>query len=298
MKISIIIPTYKRKKRVLETIKSFFDQTYQEFEMVVVDQGPARIFDEEISNLNAPFPIKYVYLSGPNLCKARNAGIQNACGQILLFCDDDIVPDKSLVEKHMSNYNDDNVGGVGGRIISSGRRRELLLFFKFLHPTTGSINPLDASLICNFHRRRRCEVKHVGGCNMSFRREALIRAGLFDESFGGTAVLEETDMSFRVRGLGYRLIFEPNAVVKHLELTYGGCQTEDFNSLIYWLYYTDTLVYMRYFRRITLFFFLARMLIRMSFYILFKMDYKIFDSAKKGYLNGLKRYREEERLET
>ena len=292
MDISVIIPTYKRKKQVLETIKSFSGQTYQKFEMVVVDQGPVRIFDEEISGLNITFPLKYVRLDEPNLSKARNLGIENASGGILLFCDDDIIPDKALIEKHLDNYNDDSIGGVGGRIISSGKRRELL-FFKFLYPAIGSINPIDASLICNFHRKRRCEVKHVNGCNMSFRKETLIRAGLFDESIGGTSNLEDTDMSFRIRNLGYKLVFEPNAAVRHLELTYGGCQMDDFNSLIYWLYYTDVLIYMRYFRRAVFPFFLARIFVRMLIYVLFKADLTIFNSATRGFLDGINKYREE-----
>ena len=78
MDITVIIPTYKRKKQVLETIKLFSGQTYQKFEMVVVDQGPARIFDKELSDLGVTFPLKYVRLDEPGLGKARNAGIAAA----------------------------------------------------------------------------------------------------------------------------------------------------------------------------------------------------------------------------
>ncbi len=294
MEISVIIPTHRRKERVLETLRYFSGQTHKDFEMIIVDQGPEFITGDEISKFNLKFPLKHVRLDEPNLGRARNAGVRNSRGDIILFCDDDIVPDRSLLEKHLENYKDDKVGGVGGRVISSGERKDRRSI-KQLFPVVGSFNPLDASPICNFHTDKRCEVKHIKGCNMSFRKELLIKAGSFDESLAGTANLEDADMSFRIRKLGYKLLFEPDAKVEHLELKHGGCQMDDFRDLIYWLYFTDTLFYMRYFKRIFMPFFISRIFARMVYYVIVKADFVIAIRAKKGFRDAIKKYSEEKR---
>lgn len=292
MEISVIIPTYKRKKQVLETIKSFSNQTCRNFKMVVVDQGPEFISSVELSNLSLPFSVRYLRLDKPSLTKARNAAIRETNEDIVFFCDDDIVPDRFLIEKHIENYKDDRIGGVGGRIIDSGKRKKRISI-KSLYPWVGFFNPIDGTPISNFHLDKRCVVKHIKGCNMSFRKEALNKAGLFDECIGGTAVLEDTDMSVRIRRLGYKLLFEPKAVVRHLKLTYGGCQIDDFNDFIYWLYFTDVLIYLRYFKKIFFPFFLARLFFRLLYYILFKMDIRIIGHAKKGFLDAVDKYSKE-----
>jgi GT2 family glycosyltransferase len=60
------------------------------------------------------------------------------------------------------------------------------------------------------------ETEAVFGCNMSWRREALLRVGGFDEAYIRRAHHEETDVSLRVRRLGYRLVYDPEAAVEHL----------------------------------------------------------------------------------
>ncbi len=294
MRISVIIPTYNRKKQALETLKTFCAQNHQEFEMIIIDQGPEAIKEAEIAALGLTFPVKYERLARPNLSKARNAGIRSAGGDILLFCDDDIDPGRFLIAKHLACYGDDMVGGVGGRVIGAGKRKEKL-FFKSLFPMVGTFNPVDASLICNFHKKSRCEVKHVLGCNMSFRKAVVQKAGLFDESVGGTSNLEDTDMSFRIRKLGFKLIFEPDAIVRHLELTSGGCQADNFNEFIYWLYFTDTLFFLRYFKKVFIPFFMARLFVRLLTYVFLRKNAKIISHATKGFLDAAKRYSEEKK---
>jgi len=292
--ISVVIPTYKRKRRMLETVKSFSAQTLQKFEMIIVDQGPDFISERELENLDPGFSLTCLRQDVPNLPRARNAGIGQARSGIVLFCDDDIAPDESLVERHLAGYVDAGIGGIGGRVISAGRRKERL-FFKRFFPGTGLFNPLDGSLICNFHKVKRCEVKHLLGCNMSFRKELLEKAGFFDESMRGTANLEDADMSFRIRRLGFKLIFEPDAAIRHLEIAGGGCQVDNFNEFIYWLYFTDTLFFLRYFKRAFFPFFSARLFFRIPAHVFFKKDLGIIGHAARGFLDGAKKYSEEKR---
>ncbi len=61
------------------------------------------------------------------------------------------------------------------------------------------------------------------GCNMSVRRSVIDEAGPFFAGFIGTEVYNETDFCCRVRALGYRIAFVPEAAVYHLRATRGGC---------------------------------------------------------------------------
>jgi GT2 family glycosyltransferase len=59
-------------------------------------------------------------------------------------------------------------------------------------------------------------VRHFIGCNTSFRREALEAAGGYDTHYGGPNFMEETDLCLRVGRAGWRVLFDPDAVVRHL----------------------------------------------------------------------------------
>jgi GT2 family glycosyltransferase len=65
-------------------------------------------------------------------------------------------------------------------------------------------------------------IQTVKGGNMSFRRELLERVGGFDERFGQPSLYEETDVSLKVRRLGYKLFFLPEAEIIHLSAPVGG----------------------------------------------------------------------------
>ena len=59
------------------------------------------------------------------------------------------------------------------------------------------------------------DVDHAIGCNVSFRSTALGQVGEFDSNYDGPSFMEETDLCLRVRQAGYRLLFDPDAVVVH-----------------------------------------------------------------------------------
>ena len=70
-------------------------------------------------------------------------------------------------------------------------------------------------------------VASVIGCGCSFRRQAIIEAGMSDERFVGCGVGEDTDLSIRVRHLGYKLLFDSKIRLVHLALQSGGCRIRD-----------------------------------------------------------------------
>ena len=86
---------------------------------------------------------------------------------------------------------------------------------------------------------------------MSFRREVLEEIGGFDTRYGGTFFYEETDTCLRVRKLGYRMRYRPDAVLTHLGAPAGGCRIEDIEKQVYWYGHNFSLLFLKHFPRYT-----------------------------------------------
>jgi len=218
-KISIIIPTYNREEVLCQTLDLALRQDYPSYEVIVVDQTREHLPSTEKYLQQIRGKIRNFRLEGANTPTARNLGVKNARGEIVVFLDDDVTFDADLLKNHLLNYSDPKVGGVAGRVITLGesvRRTHKVGYF----------SPLG---IChtNFSSDRRTWVHSAMGCNMSSRTRLIFEAGLFDPDFIGNCHREESDFCFRLRGLGYGIIFDPRASVIHLVAPQGGSRSED-----------------------------------------------------------------------
>jgi glycosyltransferase involved in cell wall biosynthesis len=99
-KLSVIIPTYNEAGSIIECLESLGDQTYKDFEIIVVDDGSSDGTYEMVKN--AAKLVKTISLlkqdhKGPGA--ARNLGAKKARGKILVFLDADMTFDKSFLIK-------------------------------------------------------------------------------------------------------------------------------------------------------------------------------------------------------
>jgi glycosyltransferase involved in cell wall biosynthesis len=85
---SIILPTYNRKRMILKTIESVIQQTFTDWELLVVDDGSTDNTKETISSIKDN-RIVYIYQTNKERSAARNNGIKNAKGQYICFLDSD-----------------------------------------------------------------------------------------------------------------------------------------------------------------------------------------------------------------
>jgi len=85
--VSVIIPVYNRTEYICEAIDSVLAQSYQDYEIIVVDDGSTTDFRKVLE----PYigKIKYIYQENKGLAAARNYGIKNSKGKYLAFLDDD-----------------------------------------------------------------------------------------------------------------------------------------------------------------------------------------------------------------
>jgi glycosyltransferase involved in cell wall biosynthesis len=94
--VSVIIPTYNRAHYVTEAIQSVLDQSYQDFEIIVVDDGSTDNTREAVTSFKDP-RLKYFCQENQGVCVARNNGIHISNGEYIYFLDsDDALLEKTL----------------------------------------------------------------------------------------------------------------------------------------------------------------------------------------------------------
>jgi GT2 family glycosyltransferase len=152
---------------------------------------------------------------------------------------------------------------------------------------TGRFDPADGRVLRNFGAAAACEVEHLPGGNMSFRREVFARVGGFDVRFGGSAIGEETDFCLRARRAGFRLVFEPAAAVEHLRLPTGGCRTPRFEDWLYWHAHNTMLFALRHTRGAAWPRFVAGRVARFALFALEKGSPAVLLHGLRGLLQGM-----------
>lgn len=216
MKISVIIPTYRREQLLRECLTDVFRQDGTDYETIVVDQSPShRPETEEFLRRHAG-RIRHVRLRHPSVTAACNAGARLAAGELLVFLDDDVrIPDPRFLATHAACYGDDSIGVVAGRVKDA---------------RGGPAHPYDPRsadrwwgwYYTTWDHDQRADVVTAPGANMSCRRSLFVRLGGFDERFTGNAVRFENDFCLRALAAGYRVLFEPTASVLHQYESEGG----------------------------------------------------------------------------
>ncbi|MGA2667497.1 MAG: glycosyltransferase [Ignavibacteria bacterium] len=87
--VSIIIPTYNRSKLLLECVQAILRQTYDNFEILIIDDGSTDDTEKNITALNDNRVIYNKFNKIGNLSVLRNYGVNQSKGEIVAFCDDD-----------------------------------------------------------------------------------------------------------------------------------------------------------------------------------------------------------------
>ena len=88
MKVSVVIPTYNRKHFICFAVDSILQQTFSDYEIIVVDDGSS---DGTCELLNSQYGDKITYLQQKNqgFAVARNCGVEAASGKYIAFLDSD-----------------------------------------------------------------------------------------------------------------------------------------------------------------------------------------------------------------
>ncbi len=215
---SIIVCTYNRCALLDKALRSLMAQSFpaDRFEIIVVDNnstdGTAAVV--RACAAESPVAISYLVEKEQGLSHARNRGVGEARGEFVAFIDDDAAAEPPWLEKLAEGFADPRTACVGGRALPA-----------FEASRSGWPEWLPGRFVGFFsivdHAGRR-ELHYPGypaGTNIAFRKRALRDTGMFSPRLGrsGASLLsmEETDLCLRLERAGHRIVYLPEAVVRH-----------------------------------------------------------------------------------
>ena len=193
--VSVIIPAFNQGHYLGEAIQSVLDQTYPDFELIVVDDGSTDKTAQVACSFSDP-RVHYIHQENRGLSAARNTGILRSSGEYLTFLDSD---DRFLADKleTLVNAMQQNpvLGFVAGQAVLIDENG-LPLGKVFNTPLPK--NPVHLLLWNPLHV-----------CSVLLRREWQEKVGLFDESL---QAYEDWDMWLRLARVGCRMGWVPHPV--------------------------------------------------------------------------------------
>ena len=236
MLVSIIIVTYNRDESLCSAISSVLAQEYPgKMQLIVVDQSPGHS-DEVAAFLHAhEKEMRYLRLAEANLPRARNVGIAEAAGELILFVDDDVVLPRDAVSRLASHFQAQDSRAVAGLVLSEEHPETSLE--RYAHEYGPRVLSPNPSLI---------EVRHFIGALMCVPAETARLVGGFDEKFGRltpTASGEDTDFCCRLHEVQVRLFLDPSIRVIHRNHVAGGCQNRKIDPGLAARYHMRALAY-------------------------------------------------------
>ncbi len=194
---SIIVPVFNNESTLDKCLKGLISQKFQsgKYEIIVVDDGSIDN-SQQIINRYSVKVLKNNFKTGAYA--ARNLGIANASGKILIFTDATCYPCIDWLDNLMSRFEETGVGCVAGQILSAPPLNLVQRFSKDrkTHDMNDNLEREFPSFVCG---------------NVAIKREVFEHSGLFDESLesGG-----DGDLAFRVKLTGrFRIVYEPSACV-------------------------------------------------------------------------------------
>jgi glycosyltransferase involved in cell wall biosynthesis len=200
--VSIIVPAYNVAQFIKDAIESALNQTYTSYEVIVVNDGSPDT--DELERVLEPYMTRIVYLKQENrgLSGARNTAIRASRGSFiaLLDADDMWLPNylEVQVERMQSDPTIDVLypnAMIFGDALEAGRE------FMEVCPSQGEVT-IERLL------RQECNVMI---CSM-MRREAVLRAGLFDESLRS---VEDFDLWLRIIKQGGRIAYHREVLARY-----------------------------------------------------------------------------------
>ena len=196
--VSVVIPAYNQAIYLDKAIQSVLQQSYQDFELVVIDDGSTDQTKEVVLAFHDK-RLAYIYQENKGLAGARNSGIRSTTAPLLIFLDSDDVflPNNLALLSGLLNENP-QAGAAAGQAIpidSNGIPINRIYTARFPEASQEFlfVNPL-----------------HVG--SVMVRRFALDRVGFFDENL---RACEDWDLWLRLSISGYRFAFLNQAVSQY-----------------------------------------------------------------------------------
>jgi glycosyltransferase involved in cell wall biosynthesis/GT2 family glycosyltransferase len=224
--VSVVIPTRNRPDSARQTVERIAESNYARdgYEIILVDNGSGSDVCVSQSSFDSDSEPSVRVLSEPEPggSNARNRGLLEASGEIVVFADDDVQVDPDWLTRMVAPMSDDErVGGVAGLTVPFALETPAQTWFEGFG---GFMRGFERRVydLADPPRDRPLFPFTVGdlgsGQNMAFRRDVLRGLGGFDTTLGPATVTlagEDLDAMLRVLLANQKVVYEPAAIVRH-----------------------------------------------------------------------------------
>lgn len=226
-KVSVVVPAYNAAQTIVKTIRALLGQDYPKelFDVTVVDDGSTDRTGDVVKECH----VRYVRQNNKGPAAARNHGASLANGDIILFTDADCVPNANWIKEMVKPFDDAEVKAVKGAY----RTEQPELMARF----------------CQLEFEERFEllkkapsIDMVDTYSAGFRSEIFKAMGGFDTSFP-VANNEDTELSYRLSAAGHKMVFNPAAIVCHLN---HPASIKRYARIKFWRGYWRIVVYKKF----------------------------------------------------
>jgi GT2 family glycosyltransferase len=196
-RVSVLICTYNGARTLPDTCAAVAALEYPDLEVIVVDDGST----DDSAAIAERHGFQVISTDNHGLSSARNTALAAATGEIVVYLDDDAMPDPQWITYLAHTFQRTDYVAVGGPNLPV--------------PGDGAVadavaaapgNPIHVLLTDR-------EAEHIPGCNAAFRADALRSVGGFDARFRTAG--DDVDVCWRLQDRGWRIGFTPAAVVWH-----------------------------------------------------------------------------------
>ena len=195
--VSVVVCSYNGGRTLEQCLRSLGELAYPDFEVILVDDGST----DDTPDIAARFPdVRMIRQENQGLSVARNTGLGAATGEIVAYTDADCFADPDWLTLLVHQLETSGATAVGGPNLTP---EDGWLAGCVACAPGQPIHVLESDE----------EAEHIPGCNMAFRREALLAIGSFDPLFRKAG--DDVDVCWRLREAGYRITFAPGAFVWH-----------------------------------------------------------------------------------
>lgn len=219
MRLSVIICTYNRGKYIYNALKSIADQNFRKdrYEIVLINNNSTDNTEKICLQFKEDYPavnFRYVVETNQGLSFARNRGVKESNGEILVFVDDDATVFGNYlksIDEFFEQHPD--ILACGGPIVpvyETGRPKWISHF----------TNQLIGGALYNGKETKPFQnKKYPGGGNSAFRKEVFSKYGLFNVDLGrkGNNLIgaEEKDLYDRLQKDGQQIFYLPEMGIHH-----------------------------------------------------------------------------------
>jgi len=199
--VSVIIAAYNEAKVINKTIATLLDSDYPNLDILVIDDGSQDDTAGVVSAAYGSDP-RVTVIKKPNGGKASalNLGIKQCRGEIIVALDADTVFARDTVNKLVRHFADPAIGAVSGNVKVGNRNNPLTIWQAVEYITSQNFDRRAFDLL-------NC-ITVVPGAVGAWRKDAVILAGLYSSQ----TLAEDTDLTFKIRKLGYRISTDNTAL--------------------------------------------------------------------------------------